>query len=185
MARNLENKFPNFFLLGLKFYIFGRMETKNPKSGFGLIEVMLAAVVLAFMLVGLAYFQLGNRESVLRIRTRDAANFVAQHVLDSLGATGIEGIVANGEGIVMDQDHYKYNFESKQTGVTQTEFHVVVKLIDVAEAVKTADDATLFSKAYSDPSSNTKYVYQKSLNAVVSWQFKNSTQSIQIAKVVR
>ena len=69
--------------------------TLNSKSGFGLIEVLAAAVVLAFLLVGLNLMQKGNRESILRVRARDAANVVAQDIIDSISALGSASVAMN------------------------------------------------------------------------------------------
>ncbi|MCL2102153.1 MAG: hypothetical protein FWH22_10635, partial [Fibromonadales bacterium] len=66
------------------------------KKGFGIIEVVAAAVVLAFLLVGLNIMQKGNREAVLRIRARDAAQIVAQDFLDSLNRLGVSSVNTGG-----------------------------------------------------------------------------------------
>ncbi|MCL2207216.1 MAG: type II secretion system GspH family protein [Fibromonadales bacterium] len=156
----------------------------NRKFGFGLIEVMIASVVLGFLIVGLAILQKGNREAILRVRARDAANFVAQHVLDSLGAVGINSLVANG-GLVLNYPSYTYYFEGKpQLDKTKPAtkipiaFDVKVALLDSSSSI----DSTNFTKANGSKAQNT---YAKSLEATVSWQHGNSTQSIKMAKVVR
>jgi prepilin-type N-terminal cleavage/methylation domain-containing protein len=157
------------------------------KKGFGLIEVMAAAVVLGFMIVGLNMLQMGNRESILRVRTRDAANFVAQHVLDSLGTIGINSLVldkSNNKKVLFNGDKddsllYKYNFKGKNTGISSVEYTIKVTLND--EGTK-APEGTTFTKVSGGDGTN---VYAKNLEANVSWKFKNSTQSIRMSKVVR
>jgi prepilin-type N-terminal cleavage/methylation domain-containing protein len=167
------------------------------KKGFGLIEVMAAAVVLGFLIVGLNMLQMGNRESILRIRTRDAANFVAQHILDSLGTIGINSLVldkADNKKVLFNGDKddsllYKYDFEGKNTGKSSVEYTVKVTLND--DKGKEKEESTEFTKATyrknaSDaPSDKETNVYAKNLEANVSWKFRNSTQSIKMAKVVR
>jgi len=153
------------------------------KKGFGLLEVLVAALVLGFLVVGLNRMQLGNREAVLRVRTRDAANFVAQHVLDSLGSIGLSSIVAeakpkcNGDILVYCEPEYKYNFEGNK-GIVKTDvkYKVEVELLDNSEQKQT-------EKTYYESGITTTYA--KSIEATVSWNFKNSTQSIKMAKVVR
>jgi len=143
----------------------------NKKSGFGLIEVMAAAVVLGFLIVGLNILQKGNRESILRVRARDAANFVAQHVLDSLGSIGINSLVADANNLVFKETNYTY-----KTGLA---FDVKVALLNNADCngVQCTIDSTNFAKATNR--------YAKNLEATVSWLHKSSTQSIKMAKVVR
>ncbi|MCL2206753.1 MAG: type II secretion system GspH family protein [Fibromonadales bacterium] len=145
----------------------------SKKSGFGLMEVMVAAVVLAFLIIGLNLLQMGNREAILRVRARDAANLVAQHVLDSLGAIGINSLAADGDNMVFRKPGYKAP-ESK----LDIAFDVKVALLDSTYSA----DSTGFTVASSAKAQN---IYAKNLEATVSWMHKNSTQSIKMAKVVR
>jgi len=151
------------------------------KKGFGLLEVLVAALVLGFLVVGLNRLQLGNREGVLRVRARDAANFVAQHVLDSLGAVGINSIKAEsqydcgGNTLVYCDTAYKYNFKGK--GGIDTDIKYKVEVVLLADSTQT-------EKTNFEPSGITTS-YAKSLEATVSWKFKQSDQSIKMAKVVR
>jgi prepilin-type N-terminal cleavage/methylation domain-containing protein len=162
------------------------------KKGFGLLEVIVAAVVLGFMIVGLNMLQKGNRESILRVRTRDAANFVAQHVLDSLGALGINSLVADANNkILFDKDKneytYTYHFEGKNVGKIAVEYTVAVTLNN--DDTKKTIDSTQFTIARrqkkDEPSETEKNIYAKNLEATVSWKFGNSPQAIKMAKVVR
>ncbi|GHV17200.1 hypothetical protein AGMMS49938_17850 [Fibrobacterales bacterium] len=181
-------------------------------DGFGLIEVLCAAVVLGFMLVGLAVLQKGNREGIIRVRARDSANFVAHHILDSLSGVGLNSLVpASGErcppaigelvNAVYKNCEYIYTFEGHPQrdksgkGITsEIKYSVEVSILPSDELLhpteKQVIDSTLFTKANrssgsSSPSASEKNTYSKSLNATVSWEFKKSTQSIHIAKVVR
>jgi len=150
------------------------------KKGFGLMEVLVAAVVLGFMILGLNTLQKGNREALLRVRARDAASFVAQHVLDSLGSVGLNSIEAktqtycDNRELVYCAPEYKYNFEGNKGDIkTDIKYRVEVQLLKEENQT----DETKFE-------TNTT-TYAKSLEATVSWAHKNSTQSIKIAKVVR
>jgi prepilin-type N-terminal cleavage/methylation domain-containing protein len=160
------------------------------KKGFGLLEVLIAAVVLGFLIVGLNKLQMGNREVILRVRARDAANFVAQNVLDSLGSSGINSIQAKKQPecdnniLVYCEPKYTYYFEGKpqldksSAGIKTTiDYKVEVELLTDSE--QKAIESTNFEPS---PSPN---IYAKSLQATVKWKFKDSEQSIQAAKVVR
>jgi len=141
------------------------------KKGFGLLEVLVAAVVLGFLVVGLNNLQKGNREGVLRVRARDAANLVAQRVLDSIGSVGINSIKADtkancgGKLLVYCEPNYEHSFGN---------YTVEVELLN-------EERKTVNSTYYTD----LQYNYAKNLEATVSWKFKQSTQSIKMAKVVR
>jgi len=141
------------------------------KKGFGLLEILVAAVVLGFLVIGLNSLQKGNRESVLRVRVRDAANLVAQRVLDSIGSVGINSIKAKSEAncggkfLVYCEPNYEYSFGN---------YAVEVELLN--EERKSVN-ATYYT--------DIQYDYAKNLEATVSWKFKQSTQSIKMAKVVR
>ena len=168
--------------------------TNQLKKGFGLLEVMLAAVVLAFLLVGLNIMQKGNRESIIRIRARDAANIIAQHVLDSLGTVGANSLVDEGDGFVYNKNLI-YNFEGKPQldktleGIkVEIPFNVKVKLLP-EDADRFSVDSTYFTRAQrTDPdifTDDEKKMFAKGLEATVSWNFKKAPQSITVAKVVR
>ncbi|MCL1956046.1 MAG: prepilin-type N-terminal cleavage/methylation domain-containing protein [Fibromonadales bacterium] len=150
------------------------------KKGFGLLEVMIAAVVLGFLIVGLNKLQMGNREALLRVRARDAANIIAQHVLDSLGSVGINSIQVNsacGTNLVYCKEKYTYNYEGNSGNIkTKIDYNVEVALVPNSE--QKTEDKTNFDPSLSN-------VYAKSLKATVKWKFKNSDQKIEMAKVVR
>jgi prepilin-type N-terminal cleavage/methylation domain-containing protein len=170
------------------------------KKGFGLIEVMIAAVVLGFLIVGLTRLQMGNRETILRVRDRDAANFIAQHVLDSISAGGMKAlenkcdnnssdfIVYKSKGDAPDDYNYEYKFEGKNTNVIKKYYKVEVS------CVKDKDDKAIASKAEyttnltkaNDPNAGEEMI-SRSLEAKVSWKHGNSSspQSITIARVVK
>jgi len=149
------------------------------KKGFGLLEVMLAAVVLGFLIVGLNKLQMGNREVILRVRARDAANFIAQYVLDSLSSVGLNSIYEDPKAktdckstksLVYCDTAYKYTFDNK----SEIPYIVEVDLLDKKYSI----DSTNFTKTDTN-------VYAKNIQATVKWKFKNSEQKIEMAKVVR
>jgi prepilin-type N-terminal cleavage/methylation domain-containing protein len=161
------------------------------KKGFGLIEVLAAAVVLGFLVVGLTQLQKGNREGILRVRSRDAANFVAQRVLDSLGTLGINSLQADGNRLVFGPEEYIYTFEGKNVGEVRQAYTVSVLLLDTPGEHSVTESTHFTTAARSEVSMAGEYtddlnVYNKKLEATVTWNFKNhSQQSIVVAKVVR
>jgi FAD/FMN-containing dehydrogenase len=148
-------------------------------------------------MLGLTLLQKGNREAILRVRARDAANFVAQHVLDSLGAVGINSlkVIEGDEGnLVFKKEDYVYNFEGKPQLDKNTEAIIVKIPFDIEVAflegnVKPSIESTHLTKAYrtndDEPSKDEINTYAKSLEATVLWEHKGTKQSIKMAKVVR
>ncbi|GBU24882.1 hypothetical protein R83H12_01517 [Fibrobacteria bacterium R8-3-H12] len=165
------------------------------KKGFGLLEVLIAAVVLGFLIVGLNKLQIGNREAVLRVRARDAANFIAQHVLDSLGSVGLNSIKEETiEGcstvpLVYCNADYSYTFEGNKGATEQRiPYKVAVALLPGNNDFKAIESTNLTiaqREVPANPTLKETNIFAKSLEATVSWTFKNSTQSITMAKVVR
>jgi len=162
------------------------------KRGFGLMEVLAAAVVLGFLMLGLTQLQKGNREAILRVRARDAASFVAQHVLDSIAAVGMKSITRNctsNSELIYCEPEYIYYFQGKPQldkktdGIkADTKYNVEVSILPETETVKTSEDITLFTEATGTSKTNT---ISQSLEAVVSWKYKGADQTIRMAKVVR
>jgi type II secretory pathway pseudopilin PulG len=163
------------------------------KSGFGLIEVLAAAVVLGFLLVGLGILQKGNREAIIRVRARDAANIVAQHVLDSLGSVGVSSLVEDpGNGGFIVNNTYTYHFEGKSQGIiaavdytVQVGFEPDTHGSFVDSTIVESTRFTIENRVSGVVSDSEKSIFAKSLEATVSWDFKNTTQSIKVSRVVR
>ncbi len=147
------------------------------KRGFGLIEVLVAAVVLGFLLVGLNTLQKGNREAVIRIRSRDAAQIIAQDFLDSLsklGLSSIPGTVAEPGTITKTKD---YEWDGNNGGI-------IAKIPYTIEAVVTVDpiSSTLDTSNFLK---NNEHITAKNVNLIVRWPFKNSTQSISMSRIIK
>jgi len=151
----------------------------NKKSGFGLIEVLAAAVVLGFLLVGLSILQKGNRENLLRVRARDAASIIAHHVLDSLGSLGINSLAADGGGFIVNRP-YTYQFEGKGGITAEVTYTVQVGLLAATnDDIRSSVESTYFTNT---PILNE---FAKGLEATVTWPHRTRPQSIRVAKVVR
>ncbi|MDR2732628.1 MAG: type II secretion system GspH family protein [Fibromonadaceae bacterium] len=147
------------------------------KKGFGLMEVMAAAVVLGFLAVGLMQLQKGNREAVLRIRARDAAQIVAQEFIDSLSSIGIYSIEA---GTVYNNMTKEYEWQGKPNQKTANGI--------TSSVTYTIEDVTIedmISKEHSELVGTVEYIRAKKIDFKVSWPFKNSTQSISLSRIIK
>ena len=186
-----------------------RSQILGYKSGFGLIEVLAAAVVLAFLLVGLSLMQKGNRESILRVRARDAANVVAQDIIDSISALGSASVAMDPTAILSwtcdstgtDEEKSlcrKRTFTgsvSRQLTDTMSitvPYFVTVRVrpeshLQVLAAGYDQNDSTAYIKAASGSGNNlsARHQFAKQVDVTVNWKFKNSDQSINVSAVVR
>ena len=174
------------------------------KSGFGIVEVLIAAAVLGFLYTALLNLQTGNREALLRIRGRDGATEVAQNIIDSLGALGISNLtdaklMSDGAGgLTLKKSNGVGGGEPDTINVTRTwtgqpgiiEHTMEVKYKAVVtvspDAQYKANNTTMFSENSSLVSEQTvSHVYAKRLDVKVIWDFKNSKQSIVVSRVIR
>lgn len=176
---------------------------QQAKRGFGIVEVLIAAVVLGFLYMAVLNLQSGNRDALLRIRGRDGATEVAQNLIDSLGALGIanlsdEKLIANGEGGLTlaktvsgeskpDTIKVTRKWEG-QPGIVQNTMTVEYKAVVTVSpnADYQSNNTTQFTQnATEDSEKNISHVYAKRLDVKVSWNFKNSIQSITVSGVIR
>jgi len=165
------------------------------KSGFGLIEVIAASVVFAFMFIGLNILQKGNREGVLRVRARDAANVVAQDIIDSISALGStslklgerKGICPTASNPNGEQSDLCRKREFKgETGAVPIEYAVTVDVKENKE--HNVSDSTDYIRSLPSSSSNNlivKHQTAKQVDVTVKWKFKNSDQSINVSSLVK
>jgi len=155
----------------------------SEKSGFGLIEVMAAAVVLGFLLVGLNILQLGNRESILRIRVRDAANNIAQDVIDSIAVQGLAGIQPGTRSCVEGADDLCRSLDFEGAITTKVDFDVAVTVSDSdADYQMVKNESKYVENFTSEPNT---HMFAKNIDVTVRWQFKKTQQSINLSAVVR
>ena len=159
------------------------------KRGFGIVEVLVAAAVLGFLYMAVLNLQGSNRDALLRIRGRDGATEVAQNIIDSLGALGIASLSdaklpktpggATDYKIVLPPISRSWE---GQPGAIKNTMTVVYN----AE-VTVSPDADYMAKTSSMMlgTDSIAHVYAKRLDVKVSWQFKNSTQSITVSGVIR
>jgi len=161
------------------------------KRGFGLMEVMVAAVVFAFLFIGLNILQKGNRESVLRIRARDAANVIAQDIIDSISAMGSASAPAGGKWSCPDEPSLCRTriFTGSVTRLLKDTTNVTVDYsatvgIEPEEPDQIVNDETDYMKAGSSGIS-VKRLIAKHVDVTVNWEFKKTNQSINVSALVK
>jgi len=158
------------------------------KKGFGILEVLIAAVVLGFLVIGLNRLQLGNRESVLRVRARDAANTIAQDIIDSISALGSASVVA-GERFCdknqnKDLDLCKQRTFEGESGSIPVDYRVTVKVEE--DTNKVVNNETQYIKALGNANKlSVKHQIAKQIDVTVKWKFKDSDQSINVSSLVK
>lgn len=137
------------------------------KSGFGIVEVLIAAVVLGFLYLALLHMQVGNREALLRVRGRDGAVEVAQYIIDSLKTVGVASV---GD---FERDDIKKSWGRGPGGEASINYKATVKVTDT----ETSETNSLYE--------NSNHVYAKQIDVTVSWRFKSTDLSIDVSSVVR
>lgn len=164
---------------------------RRNKRGFGIVEVMIAAVVLGFLYMAVLNLQGGNHEALMRIRGRDGATEVAQKLIDSLGALGLASLSDKMIGTDKDGVLRPITIDSiprswlGQPGIltnTVTVYYDAVVTVspDSAYMVKT------MSRYLEQEGQDTiRHVYAKKLKVTVSWLFKGTPQSITVTGVVK
>jgi type II secretory pathway pseudopilin PulG len=178
------------------------------RAGFGILEVLIAAVVLAFMILGLNTLQKGNRESILRVRARDAANVVAQEVIDSIFALGPASVALTPsgprEGVCKSPsnpdgenlDLCRPRVFKGATGDIKMEYEVSVNVAkdnsqivgkSAASGQPPPDYLTSdYIVATNNPDAiSVQRPFAKRVDVTVKWKFKNSNQSINVSTLVK
>ena len=158
------------------------------KKGIGILEVLIAALVLGFLIVGLTGLQKGNRESVLRIRARDVAQVVATDIIDSLKRTGLNALppFSSDEPIEIPSFTVERFFDGA-TGKTSIIYSVNIRVRK--DDILTSEEETGFirAKKKADPATANELAYDfaKKIDVTVEWDFKKSPQSIQMSEVIK
>jgi hypothetical protein len=158
------------------------------KRGFGIVEVLIAAVVLGFLYMALLNLQGGNHDALLRIRGRDGATEVAQNLIDSLGNLGLASLsdkrvgedeLGNLKPIIIDSIPRVWKGQPGLLSHTMTVYYNAVVIV--------SPDSVYMAKTTSDllGTDSIEHVYAKRLDVTVSWRFKSSIQSITVSGVVK
>ena len=137
-------------------------------SGFGIVEVLISAAVLGFLYLARLHMQVGNRESLLRIRGRDGAVEVAQNIIDSLKTVGVASIAS------FTKDDIVKSWDRGPGGKSSLTYRADVTVGAVSESASSVSNYETVS-----------HVYAKQVDVKVSWNFKGSEQSVNVSSVVR
>ncbi len=148
------------------------------KKGFGIVEILVAAAVLGFMYMAILNMHGGNHDALLRIRGRDGAVDVAQQVLDSLKAIGIASIPASHDPALdttfqVDDINRKW---ARGLGDSATVVYSPEVTVSATQDY-TSQDSSQFETI--------RHIYAKQVKVKVSWNFKGSTQSIEVSSIIR
>lgn len=156
------------------------------KKGFGIVEVMVAAIVLGFLYMSLLNLQKGNREALLRIRGRDGAVEVAQTVMDSLRTVGLAGLTDCEASTDVDSNCVMEYVRGWDRGrfVGGDRIPNNKAYIHYSAYVKFAPD-TEYTACHVSLYDTVYHIYAKRALVTVKWPFKNSIQSIDIEGVIR
>ena len=151
------------------------------KKGFGIMEVLIAALVLGFLYMAVMSMQVGNRMTLLRIRGRDGAVEVAQHVMDSLRTVGLESLTSCEKDPDIQKSCVKHLDREWARGSKVGGGSAKIRY-DIQIKVENEDEYTAESKSKFESVNN---VYAKRVNVIVEWPFNGSTQSINVDGVIR
>lgn len=78
---------------------------RKQQEGFGLIEVMVALIVLGLMVSAIAPIMKSSVWGVENTLARNSARFKAERILDSLQVTGIHSVASNLVGFDCTEDN--------------------------------------------------------------------------------
>lgn len=159
-------------------------DTRRRKAGFGIIEILISAAVLGFLIVALNILQTNNRDSILRIRTRDGAVSVSQEILDSLSSVGVASLQqpADGSKIIL----HKSREWMGQPGIYSHKMTV-----DYTVRLGISNDDDYKEGDASERGANkshyhtTQHVYAKKVDIEVEWTYKGTPHSINLSTILR
>ena len=113
---------------------------------------------------------------MLRIRGRDGAVEVAQQVLDSLKSVGIASIPSKSAEDTTFEVHDINRKWARGLGDSATVTYTPTVTVSATQHY-TSEGTTQYE--------NVSHVYAKQVKVKVSWNFKGSTQSIEVSSVIR
>ena len=158
------------------------------KSGFGIVEVLIAAAVLGFLYMAVMNMHGGNHDALLSIRGRDGATEVAQNLIDSIGALGLASLsddklekdeAGNIKPIKINSIGRTWEGQPGAVSNTMRVYYDAEIYVSNDNEFKTKGSSMLLG------TDSIEHVYAKRLDVKVSWKFKNTTQSITVSGVVR
>jgi len=164
------------------------------KSGFGIVEVLIAAAVLGFLYMAVLNLQSGNQDALLRIRGRDGATEVAQNLIDSLGSLGVGSLT---DSHLTNCDDGADVYCPCEPGLTLPNKIIVSRTwkgqpgtidhdmkVEYTATVTVSPDAE-YKAQNTSLLSTTSHVYAKRVDVKVCWHFKSAKPSIIVSGVIR
>ncbi|SHK74384.1 MULTISPECIES: hypothetical protein [unclassified Fibrobacter] len=145
------------------------------KKSFGIAAILVAVAVVG-LYMAIQDFRGGNRDVLLRIRGRDGAVEVAQQVLDSLKSVGMESIPSK----ALDDTTFDVHTIDRKWARGLRDSATVTYSSQVTVSATSNNASQNVS-----PFETTSHVYAKQVKVKVSWNFKGSTQSIEVSSVIR
>ncbi len=133
------------------------MKSSN-QNGFGLLEVMVAFIVLGFMIVSINQIQRTSRWQLVYNENRTMALQKAQRIFDSLQVAGINSLDEGTTPWVCNEPGAKKNYDCE----------IIVANLGVAGTVDEADE----------------YVYSKNVNVKVMWKISGGDHHVQMDGVI-
>ncbi len=158
------------------------------KRGIGIMEIVIATMVLGILYMAVSNLQKGNREALLRIRGRDGAITVAQNIIDSLGTLGVShfsdiALPKDEFGNLLPLDTIKVDrIWLAQAGLGQDSIVVPYTALVTVSPDNTYRAATTSMLLGED---SLLHVFAKQVNVTVKWPFKGDTMSITVSGVIR
>ena len=171
----------------------------HSKRGIGIMEIIVAAMVLGILYVAVSNLQKGNREALMRIRGRDGAITAAQNIIDNLGAMGLASF--SDDKLLKDDESgklYVTDFPPVGTKVNDTTLQVTRTWLGLPGIIQDTIKVDYFAVVSITPDSiydarttsfyrpdTISHVFAKSLDVKVGWFFKGAEQSITVSGVIR
>lgn len=151
---------------------------QSSKAGFGIMEVMVAVLVLGFLYAAVNSLQVSNDEAVHRLRCRDGAIQVAQEIMDSLKSVGGTSIASSSEkDTILELDARTRSWERGLGGTTKVTYKPTLTVEKTSDYEVQSGSDFDFGRI--------QHVVAKQVMVEVQWPFKGSTQSIKVSGVIR
>lgn len=87
------------------------LPTENrPQAGFGIIEALVSAIILAIIMMAVVQLQVNNRKFMVKTRQRDEATRIAREFLDSLQYQGLKTLTDGNITVNVNKTNLKKDF---------------------------------------------------------------------------
>ena len=80
------------------------------QAGFGIVEALVSAIILGFIMMAVVQLQVNNRKFMVKTRQRDEATLIARELLDSLQYQGLKTLSNGNHTINVNKTNLKKEF---------------------------------------------------------------------------